>query len=53
LIMLTIVGAAIGILLGYLAQQGLAWIARDLIAQDLPAPGASPRADARLAIGGG
>jgi len=42
LFMLTIVGAAIGILLGFVAQQGLAWIASELIAQELPAAGASP-----------
>lgn len=42
LFMLTIVGAATGILLGFIAQQGLAWIASELIAQDLPAAGASP-----------
>ena len=33
LVMLTVVGAAVGILLGYGAQEVLAWIARDLIAQ--------------------
>ena len=42
LLMLTILGAAVGVVLGYLSQEALAWIARDLIAQDLPAPGASP-----------
>ena len=42
LVMLTFIGAAVGIVLGYLSQEALAWIARDLIAQDLPAPGASP-----------
>jgi putative ABC transport system permease protein len=42
LVMLTILGAAVGVTLGYLAQEALAWIARDLIAQELPAPGASP-----------
>jgi len=42
LVMLTALGAAVGIVLGYLSQQALAWIARDLIAQELPAPGASP-----------
>ena len=40
--MLTLIGAAAGIVLGYFAQEALAWIARDLIAQELPAPGASP-----------
>ena len=42
LFMLTLVGAAVGIVLGYISQEALAWIARDLIAQELPAPGASP-----------
>ena len=42
LVMLTILGAAIGNVLGYLSQEVLAWIARDLIAQELPAPSASP-----------
>ena len=40
--MLTLVGATAGIFLGYFAQEALAWIARDLITQELPAPGASP-----------
>ncbi len=42
LLMLTVVGAVIGVTLGYLSQEVLAWVARDLIAQELPAPGASP-----------
>jgi putative ABC transport system permease protein len=42
LLMLTVLGAAVGTVLGYLSQEALAWVARDLIAQDLPAPGASP-----------
>jgi putative ABC transport system permease protein len=42
LFMLTIMGAAVGVFFGYLSQEGLAWITRDLIAQELPAPGASP-----------
>ncbi len=42
LLMLTIMGAAAGIILGYLSQEVLAWIARDLIAQELPPPGSSP-----------
>jgi putative ABC transport system permease protein len=42
LVMLTMLGAAVGIVLGYFSQQALAWVARDLIAQELPAPGASP-----------
>jgi len=40
--MLTLTAAAAGIILGYFAQEALAWIARDLISQELPAPGASP-----------
>ncbi len=39
LLMLTIMGAIAGIVLGYLSQEALAWITRDLISQDLPAPG--------------
>ena len=42
LLMLTLMGAAVGVVLGYFSQEALAWIARDLIAQELPAPGASP-----------
>ena len=42
LAMLTLIGAAAGVFLGYFAQEALAWIARDLISQELPAPGASP-----------
>ena len=42
LVMLTIAGAAAGIVLGYLAQEFLAWIMRDLIAQTLPPPGPAP-----------
>lgn len=42
LLMLTFIGAATGIALGYFAQEALAWIARDLIAQDLPQPGLAP-----------
>lgn len=42
LVMLTLLGAVAGTVLGYFAQEGLAWVARDLIAQDLPAPGTSP-----------
>ena len=42
LVMLTAIGATVGIALGYLSQEVLAWIARDLIAQELPPPGASP-----------
>ena len=42
LFMLTLVGAAVGTALGYLAQEALAWLGSDLIAQELPAAGASP-----------
>ena len=42
LVMLTLLGAAAGIVLGFIAQQGLAWLASDLIAQELPAAGPSP-----------
>ncbi len=42
LLILAIAGAAIGALLGYLAQMGLAWLMRDMIGQDLPAPGVQP-----------
>ncbi len=42
LVMLTLMGAAVGCVLGYLSQEALAWVARDLIAQELPPPGASP-----------
>lgn len=42
LLMLTLAGATVGIVLGYFSQEALAWLARDLIAQELPAPGASP-----------
>lgn len=42
LLLLTLIAASIGIMLGFLAQEALAWVARDLIAETLPAPGASP-----------
>jgi len=42
LVMLTLLGAAVGTVLGYLAQQALAWFASDLIAQELPAASAAP-----------
>jgi len=42
LFMLTLIGAAVGTVLGFLAQQGLALIASDLIAQHLPAAGPAP-----------
>lgn len=42
LLMLTLIGASFGILLGYACQEVLAWLARDFIGQNLPAPGAAP-----------
>ena len=42
LLMLAIAGAIIGALLGYFAQLGLAWVMRDMIGQNLPAPGLQP-----------
>ncbi len=42
LLMLTVLGASTGIILGYVSQEALAWIARDLIAQELPAAGSAP-----------
>jgi len=42
LVMLTILGASVGIMIGFLAQEALAWIARDLIVQQLPPAGLSP-----------
>jgi len=42
LLILALAGGAIGSLLGFVAQVGLAWLMRDLIGQALPAPGLSP-----------
>jgi putative ABC transport system permease protein len=42
LLILALAGGAIGSLLGFIAQVGLAWLMRDLIGQALPAPGLSP-----------
>ncbi len=42
LLMLTLMGATVGIILGFVSQEALAWIASDLIAQELPAAGPSP-----------
>jgi putative ABC transport system permease protein len=42
LVLLALSGGVAGILLGYLAQSGLAWLLRDLISGSLPPPGASP-----------
>ena len=40
--LLAVFAVAIGALLGYLAQSGLAWLLRGLIRTDLPAPSLSP-----------
>ena len=42
LLILALVGGAVGSLLGFIAQLGLAWLMRDLIGQQLPAPGLAP-----------
>lgn len=42
LLMLTLIGASVGILFGFGSQEVLAWLARDFIGQDLPVPGAVP-----------
>jgi len=42
LLMLALAGGAIGSVIGYLAQLGLAWLMRDLIGQTLPSPGLAP-----------
>lgn len=42
LLMLTFIGALAGTVLGYISQEVLAWLASDLITQELPAPGAAP-----------
>ncbi len=42
LLMLALFGAAAGIVLGYAAQAGLAWLLRDLITGELPLPGWQP-----------
>jgi putative ABC transport system permease protein len=39
LVLLALTGAAIGTALGYVAQAGLAWLLKDLIRGELPAPG--------------
>jgi len=39
LLMLAIAGGIVGSVLGYLSQQGLAWVMRDMIGQNLPPPG--------------
>jgi putative ABC transport system permease protein len=42
LLMLALAGGIAGSVLGYLAQQGLAWVMRDMIGQNLPTPGSGP-----------
>jgi putative ABC transport system permease protein len=42
LLMLALAGGAIGSVLGYLAQLGLAWLMRDMIGAALPPPGLAP-----------
>jgi len=42
LLIVALAGGAVGSLLGFVAQLGLAWLMRDLIGQHLPAPGFSP-----------
>jgi putative ABC transport system permease protein len=44
LLILALAGGALGSVLGYLAQLGLAWLMRDLVGQALPAPGLAPAA---------
>ena len=44
LLMLALAGGALGSLLGFIAQLGLAWLMRDLIGQALPAAGLAPAA---------
>jgi putative ABC transport system permease protein len=42
LLILALAGGIAGSVLGYLAQQGLAWVMRDMIGQNLPTPGTGP-----------
>lgn len=42
MLMLALAGGLIGSVLGFFAQQGLAWLMRDMIGQTLPQPGFSP-----------
>jgi len=42
LLLLALAGGAIGSVLGFIAQMGLAWLMRDFIGQALPAPGMAP-----------
>jgi putative ABC transport system permease protein len=42
LLLLALAGGIAGSLMGFIAQNGLAWLMRDMIGQALPAPGAAP-----------
>jgi putative ABC transport system permease protein len=42
LLLLALAGGVIGAVLGYISQMGLAWLLRDMIGSDLPAPGFQP-----------
>ena len=42
LLLLALLGGITGILAGYIAQSGLAWLLRDFIGESLPLPGWSP-----------
>jgi putative ABC transport system permease protein len=44
LLFLSLAGGAVGSLIGFAAQLGLAWLMRDLIGQNLPPPGLAPAA---------
>jgi putative ABC transport system permease protein len=44
LLLLALAGGAVGSMIGFTAQLGLAWLMRDLIGQDLPPPGLAPAA---------
>ena len=42
LFFLALIGGILGSVIGFAAQQGLAWMMRDFIGQNLPAPGSAP-----------
>ncbi len=42
LLVLALAGGLVGSIAGYFAQQGLAWLLRDVIGQTLPQPGVAP-----------
>jgi len=44
LLLLALGGGAVGSMIGFTAQLGLAWLMRDLIGQNLPPPGLAPAA---------